>query len=170
MRKSISIIVCFSLLSFLSLNLNAQATEEELDQVKLTKQFIGTWETEIGKDSVQQFVCTPAGEGMLFKIVYKSDGKVYAEGAGLAGFSPDRKTIEFTAVWPNGVMTHDIGRFVSENKMVMERFMVGSPAHAVAVLEYNISPDSYSGTWYGRGQNITWDPLWENTFNYTKVK
>ena len=169
MKKSICLLLSISLLSCLALNLYSQSDEEELDQVKLTKQFLGTWETQVGEDSVQQFVCTQAGEGMLFKIVYKSKGKVYAEGAGVAGFSPDRKTLEFTAVWPNGVATHDIGRFVTNNKLVMERFLLDSPTHAVALFEYDISPTSYSGVGYGRGQNITWEPLSEYKVTFNKI-
>ena len=41
MRKSISILFCLSLISWLSLNLYSQTAENELDQAELLKQFIG---------------------------------------------------------------------------------------------------------------------------------
>jgi len=171
MRKSISLLVCFSLLSCLSLNLYSQSAGEELDQVKLAQQFIGTWETSIGKDSVQQLITTPSGGGgLLGKIVYKSGGKVYAEGVYVTGYSPDRKTIIETIVWPNGLVAQDIGRFVTEKKFVVERFRPDSPNHAVAIFEYEFtSPNSLSAVWYGRGQNITWEPLGESRTTYTKI-
>jgi hypothetical protein len=170
MRKSINIFLCLMLVLGFSFNLSAQ-DEEELDQVKLAQQLIGTWEYPLNGDSVQQITIAPSGGGGQFgKIEYKSGGKVYAEGVSVVGFSPDRKTIELTAVWPDGEMTHDIGRFVTEKKMVVERFQHGFPTHAVAIFEYEFtSPNSFSFVWYGRGQNITWEPLWENKGTYTKI-
>lgn len=170
MKNSISLFLCFSLLSCFSLNLYSQSAENELDQVKLVKQWIGTWELIVGEDSVQQVTCTPSGEGILGQAEWKSDGKVYAEAVFVMGFSPDRKTIEITAVWNNGVTTHDIGRFVTEKKMVLERFRLDSPTHAIGLIEYEFpSPNSSTFLWYGRGMNITWEPLWEVKQTATKI-
>jgi hypothetical protein len=170
-RKSISLFLCFSLLSCLSLNLFSQSAENELDQVKLAQQFVGTWETSTGEDSIQQITIIPFGAGGHHaKVVFKSDGKVYAEGVSVIGFSPDRKTLGITVVWPNGLMIHDMGGFVTEKKLVVERFMHGSPTHAVAKFEYEFtSPTSYSAVIFRRGQNNTWEPQWENKATFTKI-
>ena len=170
MKKSINLLLCISLLSYFSINLHSQTSTEELDQVKLVKQIIGTWEVCIGEDSIVQMTCTPIGEGILCQFEWKSSGKVYDEGVTLVGFSADRKTIVFTLVRGDGTTTHDIGRFVTEKKMVVERFLLDSPTHAIGLIEYDISPNSYTFVWYGRGQNITWEPLWENKGKYTKIK
>jgi hypothetical protein len=171
MRKSISILLCFSLLSCLSLKLYSQSDEEELDQVKLTKQIIGTWETRVGEDSIIQLKCTPFGEGIRCQFEWKSDGKVYREDAMVLGFSADRKTIVNTIVQGNGTTTHDIGRFVTEKKWVTERFLSDSPTHAHALTEVEFpSPTTFKYSWYGRGTNITWEPQWEGTLTYTKIK
>jgi len=54
--------------------IQAQTTQTELDQVELMKQFLGTWKTEIGKDTTQVHEYTSFGtaiEGNI-KIVTKS--------------------------------------------------------------------------------------------------
>ena len=170
MKKFIGILICISLLSCLSIDLYSQTAQEELNQVELLKLCSGTWEWKIGGDSVQQIIYTPAGEGMLFKLVYKSGNKIYAEGGGAIGFSPDRKTIECTVLWPNGLVTYDIGRFVTEKKMVTERFVSGSPTHAVMLTEWNYStPNSIEVLIRARGQNITWEPPGQMNVKYTKI-
>ena len=171
MRKSISLLLCFSLLSCLSLNLYSQSAENELDQVKLSKQVIGTWEVSIGEDSIVQMTCTPFGEGIRCQLEYKSDGKVYRESATVLGFSADRKTIVYTLVGDDGTTTHDIGRFVTEKKWVNERFLSDSPTHANALAVHEFpSPTTFKFSMYGRGKNITWEPQWESTLTYTKIK
>ena len=171
MKRFISIFTGIMLVFGLSLNLYAQSAEEELDQVKLAKQFIGTWEMEVGEDSISQFICTSTGAGLLFKGVNKSDGKIYSESAGVLGFSPDSKTLEITVVWPNRMVTHDIGRFVTKNKLVVERFLLDLSNHSVAIYEYDFSsPNSYTYIGRGRDQNISWEPpVWESKGTFTKV-
>ncbi len=171
MRKSINICLCLALVFSLSLNISAQSTEKELDQVKLTKQIIGTWETRIGEDSIIQMKCTPFGEGIRCQFEWKSDGKVYREDAMVLGFSADRKTIVYTIIRDDGTTTHDIGRFVTEKKWVTERFLSDSPTHAFALEEHEFpSPTTFKYSWYGRGTNITWEPQWEGSLTYTKIK
>jgi hypothetical protein len=171
MRKSINIILFLSLMIGFSVTLSAQSTEEELDQVKLTKQIIGTWETRVGEDSIIQLTCTPFGEGIRCQLEWKSNGKAYDEAASVIGFSADRKTIVYTLVDGDGTTTHDIGRFVTEKKWVTERFLSDSPTHAHALTEVEFpSPTTFKYSWYGRGTNITWEPQWEGTLTYTKIR
>jgi len=153
------------------LNLSAQSNEEELDQVKLVKQLIGTWETKVGEDSIIQLTCTPLGEGIKCQLDYKSDGKVYSEAATLLGFSADRKTIVYTLVSDDGITTYDIGRFVTAKKWVSERFLSDSPTHAIAIAFHEFpSPTTFKFSMIGRGMNITWEPQWESTLTYIKIK
>ncbi|MCK5103169.1 MAG: hypothetical protein KAR17_10145 [Cyclobacteriaceae bacterium] len=171
MKNTISLLLCFSLLTCLSLNLYSQSAENELDQVKLTKQIIGTWETRVGEDSIIQMTCTPFGEGIRCQFEWKSDGKVYSEASSVIGFSADRKTIVYTYVRGDGTTTHDIGRFVTEKKWVTERFLSDSPTHAHALAEHEFpSPTTFKFSMCGRGTNITWEPQWESTITYTKIK
>jgi hypothetical protein len=171
MRKSISLLVCLSLLSCLSLKLYAQSAEKELDQEKLIKQLIGTWEAKVGGDTTILLTVTPSfGKGLNQKLEWKADGKVYFNGISVIGFSDDFNTIFMTIVWAGGDMTIDIGRFVSDKKLVMERFRQSSPMHAVALEEYDFSsPNFFAFSHYQRGQNLTWEPLWEYKPKFTKI-
>ncbi len=170
MRKSISLLLCLSLLSCLSLNLYSQSAENELDQIKLAKQFIGTWESNIGKDSVIHFICVPSGEGLFWRLDWKSNGETFATASSVLGFNPDNKTLILSSVWQEGNTAQDIGRYVTETKLVMERFLPDQPNHATALTEVDFS-QSNTFTWFmkGRGKNITWEPLRTYKWIFTKV-
>lgn len=171
MRKLISIMVCFTLLACLSPKLGAQSAEVELDQVKLINQLIGTWEAKVGGDTIILLTVTPSyGKGLMQKLEWKADDRAFYEAISVIGFSDDFKTIFMTIVWDGGDMTIDIGSFVSEKKLVMERFRQSSPMHAVALEEYDFSsPNLFEFSHYQRGQNITWEPLWEFNPKFTKI-
>ena len=67
MRKSIYIIL--SLLFIVpSLTLLAQSAEEELDQVELLKQFIGTWKAEVAEDTVVILKFVPIGVALVHTL------------------------------------------------------------------------------------------------------
>jgi hypothetical protein len=129
MRKSISICLCLTLAFSFSLNISAQSAEKELDQVELAKQWLGTFEMQIGEDSILHMKGTPLGEGIYFLGEWKTAGKTYYRSCGIIGFTRDKETIILSGVWSNGVTMQEIGRFVSEKKLVMERFYPDNPIH-----------------------------------------
>jgi hypothetical protein len=64
MKKIIFPMLALSLIVLCSsISLNAQSSEQELDQVELMKQFIGTWVAETGKDSTVVWEAIPMGKG-----------------------------------------------------------------------------------------------------------
>ena len=65
MKKPISILLSFVLLSCLFTNLYSQSAEVELDQLELMKQFIGKWAAEAGKDSTWLWEITPSNKGYV---------------------------------------------------------------------------------------------------------
>jgi len=86
------------------------------------------------------------------------------------GFTIDKETIVHSIIWSNGNTVQEIGRFVAENKLVMERFRPEMPYHAVGLVEYDFSqPNKFIWRWLGRGVAVTWDPLWKAEITYTKV-
>jgi hypothetical protein len=62
----ITMITVFLLLS--SNGIQAQATQTKLNQVELMKQFLGTWKTEIGKDTVSMWEGKPYGKAMITNV------------------------------------------------------------------------------------------------------
>ncbi|MCK5704957.1 MAG: hypothetical protein KAI29_27585 [Cyclobacteriaceae bacterium] len=170
MKKSINICLCLALAFSLSVNISAQSTEKELDQVKLVKQFLGTWVGELGEDSVLHRKGVQLGEGLFFQGEWKTAGKTYFAFHSVIGFTRDKETIVHSVIWSNGNTVQEIGRFVAENKLVMERFRPEMPNHAVGLVEYDFSqPNKMIWRMLRRGEAVTWDPLSKFEITYTKV-
>ena len=162
---SLLIVISFSVC------VSAQSDADELDQVKLLKQWEGTWESIIGEDSIIIFKVIPMGNGFVMTGEWKARGKKYYSSAGIIGFINENRTVVLQALWPNGVMATEYGRFVSETKMVAERFLDGQPYHAVLISETEfLDPDTVSMVYYMRGQNISWEPQAEARWTFTRVK
>ena len=60
MKKLSSTTLVFVFLLFISNGIQAQSTQTKLNQVELAKQFLGTWQANTGKDTVQMW------EGKLY--------------------------------------------------------------------------------------------------------
>ena len=152
------------------MNLSAQSPEKNLDQVELVKQFLGTWVAEVGEDSVMHMKGVQLGEGLYFQGEWKTAGETYYAAHAVVGFTKDKETIVLSAIWSNGITVQEIGRFVAENRFVMERFFPDKPNHAVGLGEYDFSqPNKIIWRWHGRGEAVTWDPLWKAEVTYTKI-
>ena len=100
MKKSICLLLCFSLLSFLSLNLYSQTAENKLDQVELMKQFIGKWEAEAGKDSTWLWEITPSNDGYVHAFYLNVKGKTVETMPGIFGFANEYKNINSFILYP----------------------------------------------------------------------
>ena len=170
MKKTMNLILSVLISISFSLNLSSQSDQKNLDQVELVKQFIGNWVSEIGKDSTILVEVIPSGEGLYFQAEWKSNGKTYATARSIIGFNNTKELLALSSVWQNGTTTMDIGKFVTENKLVTERFFPDKPNHAVALSEIDFpSPETYIWSMKARGQNITWEPLWLNEWTFTKI-
>ena len=168
MKKSISIILLFTLSFGLSQNLLCQSSVEELDQLELMKQFIGTWELSVSQDSIIVATITPFGDGLSFKQENKADGRTYSSYLGLWGISSDKKTIESVGLDESGNIMYSVGKFVSPKKFVNED-NYGNP-YAVRISEFEFeSPASLIYRIKGRGADLSWDCDWRYTFTLNKV-
>jgi len=99
--------------------IQAQTTKTKLNQVDLMKQFVGTWEAEIGKDTSAYWDMDPYGSGYVASLKYITKGKIVKEGKGLYGY--DKKIDKIV----EGGITKgtDIGVyvmwFITESKFVL---------------------------------------------------
>ena len=66
--------------------LQTQISQSALDQARLMKQFEGTWNCEIGKDTSAFWDMEPYGSGYLAGLKYVTKGKIVREGKGLYGY------------------------------------------------------------------------------------
>lgn len=171
MKRTLNLLLSLLIIISFSLSVSAQSNENELDQVKLIKQWEGTWESIIGEDSIVIFKIMPLGKGFHMMAEWKAHGKTYYSSAALMGLINESKTIVTHIIWQNGFMASEIGRFVSDTKMKAERFIEGQPYHATLLSETEfVNPDSFTMTYYIRGQNITWEPQAEAKWTFTRVK
>jgi len=73
--------------------IKCQITDKKLDQVKLMKQFIGTWKFELGKDTFLISENSPFGTGMTSKSQIITNDAVINSIIQLYGY--DKKTDKF---------------------------------------------------------------------------
>ena len=84
------------LILLISVNgLQAQTTQNKLNQVELMKHFIGSWTCTTGKDTTALWEFKPFGTGMECNVKYTTKGQVFRELKSLYGY--DRKTDKFIA-------------------------------------------------------------------------
>jgi len=169
MKKSMTIFLCLSLVFSVSLTISAQSTEEELDQVKLTKQLIGTWEAEVAEDTIVILKFVPYGDALEITQQSKAQGKTFYSARGFFGFSQDKKTIIVAAVGEDGLLKFDYGKFVSVKKYLTERYL-DNQKHPVIIQEFEFqSPESFTARAKWRGEQMTWDVEWGDAGIFNKV-
>ena len=153
-----------------SMTLNAQSSEMDLDQVELMKQLIGTWTTETAVDSTYLWEVIPNNNGYEHNSYWQAKGETYRTAKGLMGFTWENQTVNNSILWTNGILTRDMGKFVSDKKMMWERFNA-KHNHIVGSFEiYFITPDNMNMIFKWRGMEETWDDAVVSEWTYTRVK
>jgi hypothetical protein len=75
--------------------IQAQTTQNKLLQVELMKQFLGTWQAQMGKDTIQVDEFTAFGSGIVGTIKTITNGKVISTFKELWGYDPKNDKIIF---------------------------------------------------------------------------
>lgn len=73
--------------------IQVQTTQTKLNQVELMKQFVGSWECKIAKDTTCFFNIMPYGTGLECNFKYVTKGKTVMEGKQLWGY--DKKADKY---------------------------------------------------------------------------
>jgi hypothetical protein len=66
-KLSLTALILVSLL-FISVGIQAQATQTKLNQLELAKQFLGTWQGDTGKDTVQMWEGKLYGKAVMTNV------------------------------------------------------------------------------------------------------
>jgi hypothetical protein len=171
MKKIIFSILALSLIALcFSGNLNAQSSQQDLDQVESTKQFIGKWIAEMGEDTTMVWEVHPSGNGYEHKLTWQAKGETYFTAKGIIGFAQQRQTVNMYLLWPEGTILRGLGKFVSDKKFIMERFNVDH-SHVYASDEMNfITPDKVKYIYKWRGDSETWDDAVVTEATYIRLK
>ncbi len=172
MKKIILSIFALPLIALCcSMSINAQSSETDLDQVELMKQFIGTWKAEIQEDTTQIWEAIPLEKGYEVNVSWQAKGETYATGKGIMGFTWEYRTVNWYHVWPSGYISRDMGKFVSDKKMTLERFTADHKG-ITASMELNfITPDKFKVIYTSRvWKEDSWVDDKVIASNYTRVK
>jgi hypothetical protein len=88
LANAIFLLICFN-------GLQAQTAQSKLNQVELMKQFIGSWECSIGKDTTALWDFKTYGTGLECYVRYVTRGKTFREVKSLYGY--DKRVDKFIA-------------------------------------------------------------------------
>ena len=147
-----------------SMNLHAQSSENDLDQVELMKQFIGKWAAEAVKDSTWLWEITPSNNGYVHAFYLEVKEKTVDTLPGVIGFADEYRNTNLLILYQDGFISRDIGGFVSDNKYVAERFYPQDMKTGLGTWECTfLTPDKFTAIWKVEGVK-------KGEFIYTRVK
>jgi len=170
MKQIISLLLTVLITLLFFAKLQAQTIHQNLDQVELMKKLTGSWRIETGKDSTEIFKVVPFQKGYEQYLQYQTKGKTYATDKGIIGFSSDYQTVLLDFLSPNGILRRYSGKFISEQKIVFERY---NETHStiLAIVELSFqTPDTIKEIFKLKGDKDSWDEaeVWERIL--TRIK
>lgn len=151
MKKSLKFLLSLLVFLGISLTLYAQSNEEELDQVELTKQFIGKWVTDWDEETVLTWEVIPVGRGYEVSLTWTNEDQLIRTDKGVYGFTPDGM-IAMHYMWAHtGNVTCDYGKFISKNEISMKRYNTIN-GNVVSIFDFDfISPKKMKMVWKSWG-------------------
>jgi hypothetical protein len=171
MKKIIfSILTLLLIALYFSMNLQAQSSEQDLDQAELMKQFVGKWTAETGVDSTVLWEVIPFEKGYETNVSWQADGETYQTGKGIIGFTWENREVNMYFLWSDGMLSRDMGKFVSAKKIMWERF-TANHEQVLASMEMNLlTLDKFKYIFKWRGMEQTWDNAEVTEWIWTRVK
>ena len=170
MKKFFSLCISGLIGICLSMSLHAQSSQQDLDQVELAKQFIGSWTAETGVDSTVLWEVIPSGNGYTFNLYFKANGESYGTHKGIIGTPGKSETVTMVTMWQEGWITIDKAKFASDKKITFERFPQDL-SHLTATLEMKfLTPNKFNFLYKERGMEETWDNAAVTEWTWTRVK
>jgi len=97
----------------------SQKPETLLNQAELLKQFEGTWNCEIGKDTTAIWQMIPYGSGFEAGLKYVTNGKTVREGKGLYGYDKNLDKIVEAGITKGKDIGVYVMWFISERKWIL---------------------------------------------------
>jgi hypothetical protein len=145
MKKIVLSSFLYVFLLFIFSGIQAQNQGPKLDQLKLMQQLIGTWKTDISKDSTMIIETEFCGKSIIETDYLVVNGKKEVDSKWSYGFSPETGMFKFFAVYPNGNCQTWLGSFTSEKKWVQMLVQDFNPDKVLMKAELNFTgPDSFT--------------------------
>ncbi len=170
MKKIMALCISGLIALCISVSLQAQSSQGELDQVELMKQFIGTWKAELGEDTTVTWDVTPNGKGYKESLNYQAKGETYTTTEGIIGYTLENRNVTRYVLFPNGMMVRLRGGFDSDSKMYWELYTVYENKVIASLTFEFITPDKIKVIYMNKGYEETWDNANGFEFTYLRVK
>jgi hypothetical protein len=120
MKKICSEIVFIIYLLLFSAGMQAQTGKTQINQLEIMKRFIGTWQTNIGQDSVEIWDCQPYGEGFIINVSRIIEGQKNPYYVNNVGFDSADGKLKGYVLWPSGDYITWIALYNAEKKFEVE--------------------------------------------------
>ncbi len=96
----------------------AQTTQTKLNQVELMKQFLGTWQANAGKDTVEVWEFKLYGEAYLINVYQVIKGQKAPQYINNMGFDSKEDKFKGYFLWVSGDYGTWIGSFTTEKQFL----------------------------------------------------
>jgi hypothetical protein len=149
MKKcSLTAIMAFLLL-ICQTGINAQTVTPKLDQHKLMLSFLGKWEANVGKDTVEVWEFRQFGEAFIIDVSQVVKGRKTPMYINNIGYDPKEGRFKGFGLWIDGGYVTWIGSFISPNKFTGNMVRNFNPEAAFIKLENIIlKPDEWTWAQY----------------------
>ena len=114
MKKFYLTTVIAVFLLIFSNEIQAQTTTNRLNQTELIKQFLGSWQTSFGKDTVEIWETQQYGNALVMNVSTTIKGQKNPYYINNMGFDSDENKFKGYLLFPNGGYTIWIGSFTAE--------------------------------------------------------
>ena len=145
--------------------------QQDLDQLELMKQFIGTWSAKSGVDTIVFWEIIPSNKGYIENYYWQTKGETYQTANGIIGFTWQYKKVLMYSLYPSGYSFLDIGEFMSDKKLIMERFNANH-TKIIGIKDINfLNSDKFDLIYkWGRGEPETWDDINVSEYTFSRIK
>jgi hypothetical protein len=136
--------------SLLIFNNGVQAQTTQLNQVDLFNQFIGTWQTNVGKDTVELWETQQYGKAFVINVYRSIKGQKNPLYINSIGFDSKEGKFKGFIIWQGGAYSTWIGLFTAENKFSVDMVRNLNPETAYMKREHVFTnPNEWTLTHYG---------------------
>ena len=114
-------------LSACSVGLEAQTTKTQVNHLEIMKRFIGIWQANIGKDTIEVWDCQPYGEGFIVNVYRIIEGQKTPYYINNVGFDSMDGKLKGYVLWPSGDYMTWIASFNAEKNFKVELVLNFNP-------------------------------------------
>ena len=165
MKKNCLILTAVVFLVICINGIQAQTTKSTLNQVELMKQFIGTWNGVIGKDTVEVWETKPYGEALIINVSRIIKGTKSDWSMNNIGFDEREGKYKGYILSINGGYDTWIGWFTADKKFHVDLVDTFDPEKLWFTVEFEFkSPANFISTGFNT------DGVKTSEFQYKRIK